>query len=258
MTTRRHLLISLSALPLLGFGLPVSRAFAQAVETSLAGDTITTANGELVVHPVQHASLLLGWRDQVIYVDPVGGGALYGQLPSATAVVVTHANPDHFDVPTLEAVATGSIPLIVTQEVFDQLPDALKVNATVMANGDEGSLNGLSIAAIPAYNTTPDKTKYHPQGAGNGYLIKFADKIVYVAGDTEATPEMLALKNIDLAFIPINQPYTMTVQQAADAINTFKPKIAYPYHYKGTDISGLDALVGDEVEVRLLEWYANG
>jgi len=111
---------------------------------------------------------------------------------------------------------------------------------------------------VPAYNTTPDRQKYHPQGVGNGYLIKFADKIVYVAGDTEPTPEMLALQNVDLAFLPMNLPYTMTVEQAAEALNTFKPKVVYPYHYGETDLAPLDDLVGDATEVRLRNWYPNG
>lgn len=259
MITRRHIVIGMAALPAAAFAAGAfSPAFAQAAATpALEGDTLATADGDVVIHPVSHASLLLGWQDQVIYVDPVGGAALYEGLPPPTAILITHAHGDHFDVPTLEAIA-GSVPILTTQEVFDKLPDALKANATAVANGAEGTLNALSVAAIPAHNTTPDRMQYHPVGVGNGYLIKFSDQIVYVAGDTEPTPEMLALKNIAVAFLPMNLPYTMTPAQAVDAVNTFKPAVVYPYHYKGSDVNVFKAMVDDGIEVRLREWYPPG
>lgn len=260
MPTRRKVLhygafaLALSLVPLRGAWAQAVAA-AAATETTLEGDAIDTPDGKLVIHPVQHASLVLGWHDQAFYIDPVGGADLYKGLPAATAVIITHGHPDHFDVPTLQAIAVGGIPLIVTKEVFDKLPAELQANAKAMANGDEGMLNAISIAAIPAYNTSPDKQQYHPQGVGNGYLLKFGGKIVYIAGDTEGTPEMQALKNIDIAFVPMNLPYTMSVEDAAKAINAFKPAIVYPYHYKGSDVSKLDALVEDTTEVRLGKWY---
>ncbi|WDR01542.1 MBL fold metallo-hydrolase [Devosia algicola] len=257
MTKRRHVIAGLSALPFASFAPFVSHTFAQSGEAMLEGDIIETDDGNLTIHPVDHASLLLGWKDQVIYADPVGGAERYANLPAPTAIVITHGHGDHFDVPTLEAIAAGGIPLITNQDVFEKLPDALKPNATGMANGDEGVLNGLSIAAISAFNTTPDRAKYHPPGVGNGYLLKFDNKIVYVAGDTEPTPHMLALENIDVAFLPMNLPYTMTVEQAGEAIKTFKPKITYPYHYGDSDLSILEGLVGDASEVRLRDWYPN-
>ncbi|WP_375450745.1 MBL fold metallo-hydrolase [uncultured Devosia sp.] len=257
MLKRRHLVIGMASLPLASFlAAGLSPAFSQTDTPTLDGDTLTTADGDVIIHPVDHASLLLGWQDQVIYVDPVGGAELYQGLPAPTAILITHAHGDHFDIPTLEAIA-GTVPILTTQEVFDKLPEALKANATAVANGEEGALNALPVAAIPAHNTTPDRMNYHPVGVGNGYLVKFADKIVYIAGDTEPTPEMLALENIDIAFLPMNLPYTMTVDQAAEAVNTFKPRIVYPYHYAESDLEAFKAQVGEGVEVRLRNWYPN-
>jgi L-ascorbate metabolism protein UlaG (beta-lactamase superfamily) len=255
MIKRRHLVIGMASLP---FAALVSGALAPAfsqTEAALDGDTLTTSDGDLIIHPVNHASLLLGWKDQVIYVDPVGGAAPYEGLPKPTAILITHGHGDHFDVPTLEAIA-GSAPIVTTKEVFDKLPEALKANAKALANGDKGPLVDIPLEAIPAQNTTADRMQYHPPGVGNGYLLSFGDKTVYVAGDTEPTPEMLALKNIAVAFLPMNLPYTMTVEQAAEAVNTFKPAMVYPYHYQGSDLDAFKAAVGPDSEVRLRDWYA--
>ncbi|WP_172124541.1 MULTISPECIES: MBL fold metallo-hydrolase [unclassified Devosia] len=258
MAKRREVMAGMAALPLVAWAAgALAPAFAQEAGT-LDGDRLATSGGDVIIHPVSHASLVLGYDDQVIYVDPVGGAELYADLPPPTAVLITHGHGDHFDVPTLEAIAGGGIPILTTQEVFDKLPEALKANATALANGDEGSLNGLPVAAIPAYNTSPDRLQYHPQGVGNGYLIKFGDDIVYVAGDTEPTPEMLALENVAVAFLPMNLPYTMTPEQAAEAVNTFKPGIVYPYHHRGSDLDAFEAAVGEGVEVRRANWYPEG
>lgn len=256
MVKRREVVAGMAALTVLSLvgGFAVS---AQAQETALEGDTVATAQGDITVHPVQHASLLLGYGDQVIYVDPVGGAALYEGLPAPTAILITHGHGDHFDVPTLEAIA-GSVPIITNQDVFDKLPEGLKAQATALANGADGTLNGITVSAIPAHNTTADRMNYHPVGVGNGYLLTLGDKIVYVAGDTEPTPEMLALSGIAVAFLPMNLPYTMTPEQALEAINTFKPAIIYPYHYGESDLSVLEGAVNADTELRLRNWYPNG
>ena len=252
MPTRRQVVGGFAALPVLA-ALPSFIATAKAAD-ALAGDKVSTSDGDVVIHPVHHASLLLGFGNTVIYVDPVDA-ALFADLPAPTAILITHAHGDHFDVPTLTAIAAG-VPLIAPQIVLDGLPDEMKQNAQLMANGDKGEVAGITLEAVPAYNTTEDRLKYHPKGVGNGYLLTFGDKVVYVAGDTEDIPEMRALTGIEVAFLPMNLPYTMTEEQAADAVKAFKPKIVYPYHYQGSDPKKFATLVGDAAEVRLVDWYA--
>lgn len=254
MVKRRNVVAGMAALPLVSWGSGLlGQAWAQ--ETALDGDTVATADGDIVIHPVDHASLLLGFGSEVIYVDPVGGAARYADLPAPTAILITHGHGDHFDVPTLEAIA-GSAPILTSQEVFDKLPEALKANAKPIANGGEDSLNGIPVRAIAAHNITEDRMNYHPVGVGNGYVLTLSDKLVYVAGDTEPTDDMLGLTGIEVAFLPMNLPYTMTPEQAAEAINTFKPAIVYPYHYGESDLTVLEGAVGEDTEVRLRDWYA--
>jgi L-ascorbate metabolism protein UlaG (beta-lactamase superfamily) len=252
MVKRRDVVAGMAVLPLLGTAFGPLRA----QEAVLDGDAIATADGDITVHPVDHASLVLGFGDAVIYVDPVGGAARYEGLPAPTAILITHEHGDHYDAPTLEAIA-GDAPLIVNPAVYDMLPEALKANATAMANGDAGEVVGLPIKAVPAHNTTADRMQYHPEGRDNGYVLTLGDKQVYIAGDTEPTEEMLALTDIAVAFLPMNLPYTMTPEQAVEAINTFKPAIVYPYHYGESDLAPLET-VGDHTEIRLREWYPNG
>ena len=248
MPSRRSVVLGLAAMPL---ALNVSAAFAQSAVT---GDTLSTSAGDLVIHPVGHATLVLAQGAHVIYLDPAKSS--FAGLPAPTAILITHAHGDHFDAESLAAIA-GSAPLVVTEEVMGKLPEALKAQATMLKNCDSGTIDGIPVTAVPAYNITPDRLDKHPQGVGNGYVLSFGDKKVYVAGDTEDTPEMRALTGIDVAFLPMNLPYTMDVEQAADAVKAFKPKIVYPYHYRGSDIEKFKELVGGASEVRLVDWYAN-
>ncbi|HEY8576406.1 MAG TPA: MBL fold metallo-hydrolase [Devosia sp.] len=255
MFKRRHVIAGMAALPLVGMAGVSNPVLAQ--EAALEGDKVPTDDGDIVIHPVDHASLLLGFGNEVIYVDPVGGAALYERLPAPTAILITHGHGDHFDLPTLEAIA-GSAPILTSQEVFDKLPEALKANASAIANGEETSLNGIAVRAIAAHNITEDRMQYHPVGVGNGYLLTLGGKVVYVAGDTEPTEDMLGLTAVEVAFLPMNLPYTMTPEQAVEAINVFKPRIVYPYHYGDSDLSVLETEVGPDSEVRLRNWYPNG
>ena len=256
MIKRRTFVTGMAVLPLVPWAAG-SAGMAWAQEAALDGDTLTTDDGDVIIHPVNHASLLLGFGSEVIYVDPVGGAALYEGLPAPTAILITHGHGDHFDVPTLEAIA-GAAPILTSQEVFDKLPEALKAQAKPIANGENTDLVGIPVAAIAAHNVTADRMNYHPVGVGNGYVLNFGGQQVYVAGDTEPTPEMLALTDIAVAFLPMNLPYTMTVEQAAEAVNTFKPKVVYPYHYSDSDLAAFEELVDEGTEVRLREWYPNG
>jgi L-ascorbate metabolism protein UlaG (beta-lactamase superfamily) len=147
--------------------------------------------------------------------------------------------------------------LIAPPAVVERLPAELRPRATSLANGQSKDLLWLKVEAVPAYNLTPDRLQYHPKGQGNGYVLNVGGLRVYLSGDTEAIPEMLALKGIDVAFVCMNLPYTMDVEQAARAVRAFRPKILYPYHYRGSDLGKFKQLVGDKegVEVRLRDWY---
>jgi L-ascorbate metabolism protein UlaG (beta-lactamase superfamily) len=246
-----------------------------AANTELSGDQVATESGVLVIHPIHHATLLMQWNGKTVYVDPVGGGQPFANLPKPDLVLVTHWHFDHFDPKTLEAIKgmtpAGSLPAIVApRTVADKIPLTLvpeglpgKTNLRVLANGEKVEVQGIVVEAVPAYNITPGKEKFHPKGRDNGYVLTLGGKRVYVAGDTEDTPEMRALQGIDVAFLPMNLPYTMSLEKAAEAIRQFKPKIVYPYHYRshdGTkaDFGQLRKLVGEDrgVEIRVRDWYA--
>jgi L-ascorbate metabolism protein UlaG (beta-lactamase superfamily) len=230
----------------------------------LSGDRIATDNGALVIHPVNHATFVMQWNGKTVYVDPVGGGKPFADLPRPDLVLVTHMHFDHFDPKTLEAIAPagGKPTIIAPATVAEKIPEALRdrIVVRILTNGEKAEVLGVEIQAVPAYNTTPGKEKFHPKGRDNGYVLYLGGKRVYIAGDTEDIPEMRALKHIDVAFLPMNLPYTMSVEKAADAIRQFKPKIVYPYHFRsqdGTkaDFEELKKLVGDGVEIRVREWY---
>lgn len=220
-------------------------------------DTIATGLGPLSVFPVEHASLVLAVGPHVIYSDPCWGVERYAHLPRPTGILVTHQHDDHLDIETLTALAGESVPLVVSPLVAKALPKALAARATVLANGESGTLDGLAVRAIPAYNTSLERLKYHPRGMGNGYLVDFGGTTVYIAGDGEDTEEMRALRDIALAFLPMNLPYTMVPEQAADAVRAFRPNVVYPFHYTGSDFPQTFArlLEGSGTEVRLRDWY---
>ena len=247
MPTRRSVLIGIAAMPIAA---SATATFAQTV----SGDTLATSAGDVIIHPVAHASLALLSGAHVIYVDPAKES--FAGLPAPTGFLITHAHGDHFDPDSLVKIA-GSAPIVTTDEVMGKMPDSLKAQTTVLKNGDSGTIDGLPVMAIGAYNTTPDRAKYHPKGVGNGYVVTFGDKKIYIAGDTEETPDMDALTGIDVAFLPMNLPYTMTEEQAANAVKAFKPKVVYPYHYRGSDTQKFKDLVGSTAEVRIVDWYKN-
>jgi L-ascorbate metabolism protein UlaG (beta-lactamase superfamily) len=214
-------------------------------------DVIKTSAGDLDITFIGHGTLLLGFGGKVIHVDPYGKLADYGTLPKADLVLVTHAHGDHLDPQALAAVRTPKTQVVVAPACEGKVEGAI-----VLRNGEEKTVAGVSVAAVPAYNLVhkrPDGVPFHPKGEGNGYVLTFGDTRVYVAGDTENVTEMKALQGISVAFLPMNLPYTMTPEMVADAARAFRPKILYPYHYGDTDPNRLVALLKDEkgIEVRV-------
>jgi len=225
---------------------------------TLEGDRIGSEGHLLVVRPINHATLALGWKDLVILVDPVGGAARFAGLPRGDLVLVTDIHQDHLNAETVRAVIKPGAKLGVPPAVLAQLPEDLKALATVLTNGQKATISTVLVEAVPAYNTSAERQRFHPRGRGNGYVITLGSKRVYVSGDTEDIPEMLQLKDIDVAFLCMNLPYTMDVERAAAAVRAFRPKIVYPYHCRGSDLQKFQRLVGNDigVEVRIRDWYA--
>jgi len=212
---------------------------------SFEEDVIPTSAGDLKITLVGHGTLMFTFNDRVIHVDPFSGVADYSELPKADLILVTHEHGDHLDLEVIEMIKKDGTQLVLTKTCSEKAS-----GGKVMANGDVETIAGIRIEAIPAYNF---EQPFHPKGVGNGYVITFGDKRVYVAGDTENTPEMKGLKDIDVAFLPMNLPYTMTPEMVADAAKAFQPKILYPYHFGSTDTDELLALMKDEkgIEVRI-------
>lgn len=217
-----------------------------------------TGGAGLEVRPVNHASLVLLAGDTAVHVDPVGGAEPWAGLPPARLILVTHEHGDHFDMPTLEALMREDTEIVVNPAVHGMLPEGLKSRARALANGESAELAGIGIEAIPAYNTTPERLQYHPKGRDNGYVLSLAGQRVLVAGDTEDTEELRAQRDIDLAFLPMNLPYTMTEEQAAAAVAAFQPAEVWPYHFKGSDpqkFADLVAASGAPSKVVIGAWY---
>jgi len=225
-------------------------------EQQFIGDHISTTAGDLIIHPVEHATFLMSWAGKTIYVDPVGGKKPFDQFDRADLVLITDIHGDHLNPETVGFVTTEKSAVVAPKAVADKLPK-VKSQITVMANGDKKEMAGIQIEAIPMYNLTPDRLKFHTKGRGNGYVLTIGGKRIYISGDTEDIPEMRQLKNIDVAFLCMNLPYTMEVEKAASAVQEFKPKIVYPYHYRGSDLQKFKELVSQTpgIEVRLREWY---
>jgi len=222
------------------------------------GDRYASDNSEIVVYPVAHASFVMIVPGMVICCDPVGGAEAYSALPPPDLILITHEHGDHFEPETLSALAGEEAKIITNPAVYDMLPDDLKARATSIGNGETTEVGDLQIEAIPAHNTTEDRLQYHPQGRDNGYVLTIDGRRIYIAGDTEDIPEMRALTDIFIAFVPMNLPYTMDVDQASSAVAEFKPAHVYPYHYRGSDVEAFAAKVKEaapETEVILGPWY---
>ncbi len=240
MTYPRLRTVLLSALL---FSWPVIQS--SAAQDKFQEDTFKTAKGDLKITFIGHGTLMFTYGGKVIHVDPVSRYADYTLLPKADLILITHEHGDHLDAKAVQTLSSDRTTVAANQASAKALP-----RAVVLGNGETRTLEGFLIEAVHAYNL--EKT-FHPKGNGNGYIITFGDRRVYVAGDTENTPEMKALKQIDIAFLPMNLPYTMTPEMVADAARAFRPKVLYPYHFGSTDTTALVQLLKDEkgIEVRI-------
>jgi L-ascorbate metabolism protein UlaG (beta-lactamase superfamily) len=214
-------------------------------------DVIPTSAGDLEITFLGHGTLMMAFGRKIIHVDPFSHVADYSDLPKADLVLITHEHRDHLDPDALANVRMAGTDVVLTETCAAQVEGGI-----VMRNGDVCTVQGIKIEAVPAYNVIHKREggqPFHPQGVGNGYVVTFGDKRVYVAGDTENIPEMKELRDIDCAFLPMNLPYTMTPEMVADAAKAMRPKILYPYHFGDTDTSELvDLLKGQEgIEVRI-------
>lgn len=216
-------------------------------------DIFSTSQGDLKITCIGHGTLMFTFDGKIIHVDPVFRYADYTKMPKADLILVTHEHGDHLDEVAIQDLTKEGTAIICTKKCMEQVNIE---GSIIMKNGDTKTVQGIKIEAVPAYNIKhmrSENSPFHPRGVGNGYILAFGDKRVYVAGDTENTPEMKALKNIDVAFLPMNLPYTMTPEMVADAARAFKPKVLYPYHFGNTDTSQLVELLKDtpDIEVRI-------
>jgi L-ascorbate metabolism protein UlaG (beta-lactamase superfamily) len=223
------------------------------------GDHLQTDDGEIVFHPINHASFVMKWNDIVIFNDPVGASSLYSTFGKPNLILVSHDHGDHFSSSTISAVKGENTTIVAPLKVFNGLSTALRASTIVLTNNMSTNLLGIQIDAIPAYNTSNSN---HPKGVGNGYVLTIAGKRIYMSGDTEDIPEIRALQNIDVAFLCMNIPYTMSGDKAAAITRQFIPGVVYPYHFQNqggglTDLNKYKRTVDQDLgtEVRLRKWY---
>lgn len=214
-------------------------------------DVISTSSGDLEINFIGHGSLMLNYGGKIIHVDPFSKLADYTKLPKADIIFLTHHHRDHLDPTALSQIRTERTAVVLTEICAQAVGDAI-----TMKNGDVRTIAGIGVEAVPAYNLVHKRDTgefFHPQGEGNGYIFTFGDIRVYIAGDTENTPEMKKLENIDYAFLPMNLPYTMTPEMVAEAAIAFRPRVLYPYHYGDTETARIVALLRNnpEIEVRI-------
>jgi L-ascorbate metabolism protein UlaG (beta-lactamase superfamily) len=254
----------------------VNTATADSLETSADVDdtssTIASLQGDvfgnLVIRPVTHASFVMSYQGKTIYVDPDGAASLYAGIPKADYILVTHTHGDHFDTATITAVANTNARIIAPQAVYNSMPAAMQAMTTVLDYNaasmppdnvdllDELGSFLFNVRAVPAYNTN------HPNGSGNGYVVTIDGKRIYISGDTGVQPELRALENIDIAFVCMNTPFTMTPADAVSLVRDMNPRIVYPYHYRNQDGTTGNAITFKNlmstdfsIEVRLRKWY---
>ncbi len=256
MTTRRNFIIggaaatgSIAMLPSLGLAASHGAGF-------------NLMDGKLVIHPISHASFVMETPAGVFYVDPVGEAAQYGGLPEPDLILITHRHGDHYNADLLAALPQA--PILTNADVVGMMPAALQARSDTIASGQTVDKMGVGIEAIPSYNISEDRLNFHPIDRGDiGFVLTIDGTRVYISGDTEGTPEMRGLKDIDLAFVCMNLPFTMAAEQAADAVAEFAPSMVIPYHYRGRDggtqdpqvFANLLSKTGVSTEVNFHDWY---
>ena len=234
-----------------------------AAALSAQPQTISAKKGDITVTPILHASMVLQWHGETIFVDPYGGADLYASFGAPDLVLITDIHGDHLNQETLGGLDLSKAELIAPPAVIDQLGDVKFHKTHSLANGAATKWPSIQVEAVPMYNLPETDDSRHPKGRGNGYVLSMGGKRLYISGDTEDIPEMRQLKDIDVAFVCMNLPYTMDVEQAADAVLEFKPDIVYPFHYRGgggkfSDVEEFKRLVNQGnagIEVRLVGWY---
>jgi L-ascorbate metabolism protein UlaG (beta-lactamase superfamily) len=224
---------------------------------SLAQISAQRGGGDKIkVSPIHHGSMVIETSEATIFVDPVGDVDAFEKFPHPDIILITDIHGDHLDHDVVNSLKKDKTTVIGPEEVIERLE-----YGRLLKNGETGTFNNISVEAIPMYNLTKERLKFHRKGRGNGYVITADEKRIYISGDTEDIPEMRKLKNIDYAFVCMNLPYTMTVEQAASAVLEMKPKVVFPYHYRGTgglsDVEKFKKIVSkdEDIEVRLLDWY---
>lgn len=235
------------------------RAEQVGITNLITGDHLPTSDGDVVIRPLYHASTFLRWNGRAIYVDPDDDSAYestYAGLPKADLILVTHSHGDHFSSSKIEALRQAHTRIVVPQAVFNSLTAAQKTNAVVLTYGQSTNVIDLTVEAVHAYNNN------HALGTGNGYVLTIGGRRLYFSGDTGNVPEIRALQDIDVAFLCMNTPFTMTANEATNVVRTMHPRVVYPYHYRNQGGTTTNAAyfkqvlgLGSGVEVRLRKWY---
>ncbi len=232
---------------------------------NLAAQTqrIPAEKDDIVITPILHATMVIQWNGLTIYMDPYGGAARFADLPAPDMVAITHVHGDHLNAATLDGLDLDNATLVAPQSVVDELGGILFRDTLLLKNGEKAEWHSIQMEAVPMYNLPETEDSRHPKGKGNGYVLTIGGKRIYISGDTEDILEMRQLKDIDVAFVCMNLPYTMDIKQAASAVLDFKPKVIYPFHYRGgggkfSDVEEFKRMVNEKnenIEVRLIEWY---
>ncbi len=216
----------------------------------------------LKITPISHATAVISFDKEVIYLDPTGGATAFSKFEKPTYILITDIHGDHFDAKTLNELDLSNTTIIAPRAVTDKFQNSKAEELIVINNDEQKAFKNFSVEAIPMYNLREDALKFHTKGRGNGYVLTINKERIYFSGDTEDIPEMRNLKNIDKAFVCMNLPYTMTVENAADAVLAFKPKEVFPYHYRGTgglsDVEKFKQIVTEKnkaIKVVQLDWY---